>query len=61
MGGKGSVAHAGGYFYGDVLKPTDFGSDATWTDVMAGDVYTTSGGGVINITATTSATIDGEL
>jgi hypothetical protein len=28
MGGKGSVADSGGYFYGDVLSPRHFGSNA---------------------------------
>jgi hypothetical protein len=27
MGGKGSVADSGGYFYGDVLSPRHFGSN----------------------------------
>jgi hypothetical protein len=54
MGGKGSVADSGGYFYGDVLSPRHFGSNAKYSDT---EVY---GGGIINIVASVSSSIDGK-
>lgn len=54
MGGKGDISYAGGYFYGDVKSPRHFGSNSESED------YTAYGGGVISITASTSAVINGK-
>ena len=54
MGGKGTTAHSGGYFYGDVKSPCHFGSNAKYG---SNEAY---GGGIINIAASVSASIDGK-
>lgn len=54
MGGKGTIAHSGGYFYGDVKSPRHFGSNAKHGSAV---VY---GGGIINVVASSSASIDGK-
>lgn len=60
MGGRGITTHHGGYFYGSVRAPQEAGSHAIFNPGFSPDrVVVTPGGGVIKITATTSATING--
>lgn len=55
MGGTGSSAYAGGYFYGNVKTPRHFGSNSKSDDKVA------YGGGIISVVATTSAEVNGMI
>jgi len=59
MGGAGPSAGAGGMYHGIMTQPTDFGSGGHGEDKFFDDTYT-YGGGIINIAASVSASIDGK-